>query len=238
MANVKVSELSELTTPTSNLNDKFLLVTDASSGIPTSKKISFGTLDTLFDVSQNQANAAFNHANAAFSNSNTYITSAEAVNLTQNNSIVASFNHANASFNFSNVASNLALSFSATTILEVLNNGSGAYTFTQYGALNNPNVTTLSATTLGFKLNISGHPFHIRTGDNTADYSTGLVHVSTAGVLSYDSAAQGKESGTLFWRIPHSAVGNYKYRCASHPGSMIGEINIANTAAIYLTYNV
>jgi len=190
------------------------------------------------NVTQNNSiAAAFNHANASFANSNTYITSAEAVNITQNNSIIASFNHANSSFNYSNAVSNLALSFSATTILEVLNSGASAYRFTQYGALDNPNVTTLSATTLGFKLNVSGHPFHIRTGDNTADYNTGLVHVSTTGVLSYDSAAQGKESGTLFWRIPHTSVGNYKYRCVNHPGAMLGDINIANTAAIYFAYN-
>ena len=86
-------------------------------------------------------------------------------------------------------------------------------------------------------MNVSGHPFHIRTGDNTADYNTGLVHVSTTGVLSYDSDAQGKESGTLFWRIPHTSVGNYKYRCANHPGAMLGDINVANTAAIYFAYN-
>ena len=190
------------------------------------------------NVTQNNSiAAAFNHANASFANSNTYITSAEAVNITQNNSIIASFNHANSSFNYSNAVSNLALSFSATTILEVLNSGASAYRFTQYGALDNPNVTTLSATTLGFKLNVSGHPFHIRTGDNTAVYNTGLVHVSTTGVLSYDSAAQGKESGTLFWRIPHTSVGNYKYRCVNHPGAMLGDINIANTAAIYFAYN-
>jgi hypothetical protein len=105
--------------------------------------------------------------------------------------------------------------------------------------LDNPNVTTFSATTLGFNLNslAGSHPFHIRLGDNTADFNTGLVHVSTTGTLSYDSNAQGKTSGTLFWRIPHTSVGNYKYRCSAHPGSMIGEINIANTASIYLAYN-
>lgn len=186
------------------------------------------------DTTQNNSiTAAFNHANSAFDSAN----AATATDTTQNNSITSAFIHANSGFDFANVAANLALSFSATTILEVLNNGSSAYRFTQYGALDNPNVSTFSATTLGFKLNVSGHPFHIRTGDNTADYNTGLVHVSTTGTLSYDSAAQGKESGTLFWRIPHNAVGNYKYRCVNHPGAMIGDINIANTANIYFTHS-
>ena len=118
-----------------------------------------------------------------------------------------------------------------------MNSGASAYIFTQYGALDNPNVSTFSATTLGFKLNVTGHPFHIRTGDNASDYNTGLVHVSSNGTLSYESAAQGKIDGTLFWRIPHNAIGTYRYRCANHPGAMIGYINVANTASIYFAYN-
>ena len=145
--------------------------------------------------------------------------------------------YANGAFTSANVSSNLALSFSSTTILEVTNNGASAYRFSQYGVLDNPNVSTFSATTLGFKLNITGHPFHIRAGDNSADFDTGLVHVSPTGTLSYESSAQGQVSGTLFWRIPHNSVGNYKYRCSIHTGAMVGEINVANTANIYLAYS-
>ena len=61
--------------------------------------------------------------------------------------------------------------------------------------------------------------------------------MDTTGTLSYGSSAQGKISGTLFWRIPHDAVGNYKYRCVNHPSVMIGNINVANTAAVYFAYN-
>jgi plastocyanin len=64
-----------------------------------------------------------------------------------------------------------------------------------------------------------------------------LVHVSSTGTLSYGSSAQGQTSGTLLWRIPHTSVGNYKYRCSAHPGAMIGEINVANTAGIYFAYS-
>jgi len=49
-----------------------------------------------------QANAAFNSANAAFANANSYITYAEAVNVTQNNNITAALNTANAAFSNSN----------------------------------------------------------------------------------------------------------------------------------------
>ena len=153
----------------------------------------------------------------------------------------ANSTYATSAYDFANTTANLVLTFSASTILDVSANSSIAYNFSQYangaGAINNPNVSTFSATTLGFKLNVTGHPFHIRLGDNTADYNTGLVHVSTTGALSYDLDAQGQVSGTLFWRIPSTSVGNYKYRCSAHPGAMIGEINVANTAGIYLAYN-
>ena len=74
-------------------------------------------------------------------------------------------------------------------------------------------------------------------GNNTANFDTGLVHVSPTGTLLYGSAAQGQVNGTLFWRIPHNSVGNYKYRCSVHTAAMLGEINIANTAGIYLAYS-
>ena len=179
------------------------------------------------------ANSASSYANSAFLSAN----AATATDATQNNSITASFIHANSSFDAANVSANLALSFGATTILEVTHSGSAAYLFSQYDSLNNPNVSTFSATTLGFKLNVTGHPFQIRLGNNTANFDTGLVHVSPTGTLLYGSAAQGQVDGTLFWRIPHNSVGNYKYRCTNHPGVMIGEINVANTAGIYLAYN-
>jgi hypothetical protein len=186
------------------------------------------------------ANSAASYANSAFSTANVASSYANSAFLTANTpSHVANSasSYANGAFTSANASSNLALSFSSTTILEVTNSGSGYYIFSQYDSLQNPNVSTFSATTLGFKLNVSGHPFHIRLGDNSADYNTGLVHVDTTGTLSYGSSAQGKVSGTLFWRIPHNAVGNYKYRCVNHPSVMIGNINVANTAAVYFAYS-
>ena len=166
------------------------------------------------------ANSGASFANGAFDKSNTAATNAQAA------------------FNFANTTSNILLTFSATTVLDVSASGSSAYIFSQYTGLNNPNISTFSATTLGFNLaSVSAsHPFHIRTGDNSADFDTGLVHISPTGTISYGSAAQGKTSGLLLWRIPHTSVGNYKYRCSAH-GSMIGNINIANTAGIYFAYS-
>ena len=191
------------------------------------------------------ANSAFVHANAAFLAANS--ASSGAAGSYANSAFVAAnsagsyansaFIHANSSFGAANVSANLTLSFGATTILEVTHSGSAAYLFSQYDSLNNPNVSTFSATTLGFKLNVTGHPFQIRLGNNTANFDTGLVHVSPTGTLLYGSAAQGQVDGTLFWRIPHNSVGNYKYRCSIHTAAMLGEINVANTAGIYLAYN-
>ena len=155
----------------------------------------------------------------------------------------ANATYATSAFDFANTTANLLLTFGATTVLDVSANSTIAYNFSQYangaGAINNPNVSTFSATTLGFNLApLSGsHPFYIRLGDNSADFDTGLVHISSTGTLSYGSAAQGKTNGTLLWRIPHTSVGNYKYRCSSHPSDMIGNINIANTANIYFAYS-
>jgi hypothetical protein len=186
------------------------------------------------------ANSAASYANSAFSTANvasSYANSAFLTANTPNHVANSASSYANGAFTSANASSNLALSFSSTTILEVTNSGSAYYIFSQYDSLQNPNVSTFSATTLGFKLNVSGHPFHIRLGDNTADYNTGLVHVDTTGTLSYGSSAQGKVSGTLFWRIPHNAVGNYKYRCVNNTSVMIGDINVANTAAVYFAYS-
>lgn len=201
------------------------------------------------------ANGAFSTANSAYALAITANTVAAAAytqansgtTLAQNaynfaNTITSSpgaYAHANGAFDFANTTANVVLTFGATTVLDVSANSSSAYVFSQYTGLNNPNVSTFSATTLGFNLNpLSGsHPFHIRLGDNSADFDTGLVHISSTGTLSYGSAAQGKTSGTLLWRIPHTSVGNYKYRCSAHPSTMIGNLNVANTANIYFAYS-
>lgn len=118
----------------------------------------------------------------------------------------------------------------AITRLEVGNVGSTAYTFDQYGASNNPTIYAINATTIAFNLNVIGHPFLIQ--DNTGtNYNIGLVHVSTAGTVSTDTNAQGQTSGTLYWKIPSSISGNYRYQCSIH-GAMVGTISIKNFSAI------
>lgn len=117
----------------------------------------------------------------------------------------------------------------AITALTVTNSGAIAYLFDQYSG-NNPTIYALNGTTIAFKLNCSGHPFVIQTGAGT-NYNTGLVHVSTGGTVSTDSSAQGKDSGTLYWKIPETVSGSYRYQCSLH-GPMVGNITIKNFGSI------
>jgi plastocyanin len=120
----------------------------------------------------------------------------------------------------------------AITRLDVTFNGSTAYRFDQYGTTDDPTIYAINGTTIAFILGgvCVSHPFLIQTNAG-ANYDTGLVHVSTAGVVSTGSSAQGKTSGTLYWKIPDSISGNYRYQCSNHIG-MIGTIVIKNFASI------
>jgi plastocyanin len=112
----------------------------------------------------------------------------------------------------------------AITMLTVSNSGASAYRFDQYGTTDNPTVYAINGTTIAFRLTASGHPFLIQTpGGN--NYNTGLFHVSTAGVVSTGSSAQGKDSGTLYWKIPTDISGGYRYQCSLH-APMVGLITI------------
>lgn len=119
----------------------------------------------------------------------------------------------------------------AITMLNVTNSGITAYRFDQYSTTNNPTIYVISGTTVAFNLQATGHPFLIQ--DNTlTNITAGLTHVSTAGVVSTGSSAQGKDSGTLYWKIPASLGGvNYAYQCDDHAG-MVGTITIKSIATI------
>lgn len=118
----------------------------------------------------------------------------------------------------------------AITMLNVTNNGASAYRFDQYGTTDDPTIYAINATTIAFNLNVAGHPFLIQ--DNTGNnYNTGLVHVSTSGTVTTGASAQGQTSGTLYWKIPDSISGNYRYQCSIH-AAMVGTITIKNFASI------
>ena len=119
----------------------------------------------------------------------------------------------------------------AITMLDVTPNSTSAYRFDQYGTTDDPTIFAINATTIAFNLaGATSHPFLIQ--DNAGNnYNTGLVHVTTAGVVTTGASAQGKTSGTLYWKIPDSISGNYRYQCSSHAG-MVGTITIKNFGSI------
>ena len=113
----------------------------------------------------------------------------------------------------------------AITKLTVTAMGSSAYRFDQYGFTDDPTIYAISATTIAFDLTgATGHPFLIQTSGGT-NYDTGLVHIDTDGTTTTGSSAQGKSSGTLYWKIPIGTTGNYQYKCQVH-SAMQGVITI------------
>jgi len=113
----------------------------------------------------------------------------------------------------------------AITRLNVDNVGVTAYTFSPHYAGNNPTIYAISGLTIAFNLSgVGGHPFEIQ--DSLGDpFNTGLVHVATDGTISTGVNAQGKESGTLYWRIPETEGGTFRYQCQNH-AAMVGAINV------------
>jgi plastocyanin len=119
----------------------------------------------------------------------------------------------------------------AIVMLRVDNQGTGAYTFPSHYSGNNPTIYAIAGTTIAFDLDlIPGHPFEIQD-PLSAPYNTGLVHVASDGTVSTGSNAQGKQSGTLYWRIPEAISGGYRYQCQSHV-SMVGSIQIKRLSVI------
>ena len=172
-----------------------------------------------------QANAAYGQANAAYGQANAAYSTANTANTTAN------LAYAQANSNYQ----------PAVTRLDVTNNGASAFRFDQYGAaVDNPSLYVRAGETIAFNLNNAGHPFAIRVSSGGSNYDTGLTHVATNGTVSTGSSAQGKVSGTLYWKVPYELGGNtYVYQCTIH-GGMVGSIvlepngtiayNQANTA--------
>ena len=114
----------------------------------------------------------------------------------------------------------------AITMLTVGVDGNVAYTFDQYSG-NNPTIYAIAGTTIAFNLawTVGLHPFLIRSAGT--NYSTGLVHVTTGGVVTTGNGALGKNNGTLYWKIPANASGTYQYVCSSHVAlGMFGDITV------------
>ena len=133
------------------------------------------------------------------------------------------------------VYSDNANTVAGITRLTITNSGSSAYLIDQYSGTNNPTVYVGAGETIAFDLNVSGHPFAIRDSSGGSNTSVGLAHISTGGVVSTGSDAQGKQAGVLFWKVPYSLVGStYVYQCTIHSG-MVGNIVITQPSSIVHT---
>ena len=123
------------------------------------------------------------------------------------------------------------------TTFAVVNSGSGAYLFDQYSG-NNPDIYLHPGQTVSFNINASGHPFLIRQTNGGTLYNVGLIHVSTTGVVTTESGAQAKETGTLIWKVPFALTGNtYVYQCQNHAG-MVGNLIIQPTVTAAFATNL
>jgi hypothetical protein len=198
------------------------------------------------NTARDTANAAYAQANAGYTQANTGYAQANAA-YGQANAAYGQANAAYSTANTANTTANLAYAQAnsnyqpAVTRLDVTNNGASAYRFDQYGAaVDNPSLYVRAGETIAFNLNNAGHPFAIRVSSGGSNYDTGLTHVATDGTVSTGSSAQGKVSGTLYWKVPYELGGNtYVYQCTIH-GGMVGSIvlepngtiayNQANTA--------
>lgn len=119
----------------------------------------------------------------------------------------------------------------AIVMLRVDNAGATSYTFNSHYSGNNPTIYAISGTTIAFDLNaISGHPFEIQDATLSA-LTTNLVHVAPDGTVSTGSNAQGKTSGTLYWRIPETSSGTFAYQCQIH-AAMVGNIIVKRLSQI------
>ena len=119
----------------------------------------------------------------------------------------------------------------ATSVHVMTPNGSSSYRSDIHGTTDNPTIYVNAGETIAFDLTgVTGsHPFEIRSDASTA-YNTGLIHIAPDGTRSTGTNAQGKTSGTLYWKVPGSISGTYKYICTVHAG-MIGDIIIADPSA-------
>jgi hypothetical protein len=120
---------------------------------------------------------------------------------------------------------------SAIATLRVDNVGTTAYTFNSHYTGNNPTIFALAGTTIAFHLAaIPSLPFQIQDPTGVA-FNSNLVHIAIDGTISTGSAAQNKDSGTLYWRIPESISGNYRYQCSSF-APMVGAITVKRLSVI------
>ena len=112
--------------------------------------------------------------------------------------------------------------------------GFTAYNFNSHYSGNNPTIYALSGTTICFDLsNAAGHPTEIQDSSGTP-LSTGVFHVDDNGNVTeqvVDGVNHDPDRGHLYWRIPESFSGTYRYQCTAH-APMVGQIVVKRFSLI------
>jgi plastocyanin len=123
------------------------------------------------------------------------------------------------------------MAYPASAVHVMTPNGSSAYRSDYHGTTDNPTLYVNAGETIAFDLTdvSASHPFQIQTTGDVA-YNTGLIHVAPDGTKTSGSAANGKTSGVLYWKVPGSISGDYEYICTVHAG-MKGTITIKDPSA-------
>jgi hypothetical protein len=116
-------------------------------------------------------------------------------------------------------------------LIDVTNSGSGAYLFNSHYSGNNPTLYFRPGQTYAFRLNVTGHPFHLQTvagGYSSGNaYTTGLTHVSLTGAVTTGASALLKVTGILYYEVPSNTSTSIFYACQFH-SAMAGKIVIGN----------
>lgn len=110
--------------------------------------------------------------------------------------------------------------------------GFTAYTWNSHYSGSNPTIYAISGTTIAFDMNgAPGHPILIQDGTGT-DLTSGVFHVTPQGVITQQGqAGYDADRGTVFWRIPESLSGTYRYQCEPH-APMVGQIIVKRLSTL------
>ena len=107
------------------------------------------------------------------------------------------------------------------------------YTFNSHYSGSNPTIYAISGTTIAFDLNgAPGHPTVIQDATGT-DLTSGVYHVTPEGTITQQGVSPNHDPdrGTLYWRIPETASGNYRYQCTAH-APMVGTIIVKRLSTL------
>ena len=231
---ISIDALSDVDTTTTAPTDGQVLAWDAANSV-------FAPSDTGGggDVNQN----AFSTITVLGSSNIVADSTTDTLNFVQGNGIVLSTDPATDTITITSNINPGASTFSQLTDVQAANGltidriykqaivrlttgaiGFTAYTFNSHYSGSNPTIYALSGTTIAFDLNgAPGHPTEIQTGAGVA-LGAEVYHVSPEGVVrDQTDPLFDADRGTLYWDIPESTSGTFRYQCIAH-APMVGTI--------------